>query len=120
MGIAYPSWTDTDMIRDAERHTALRELRLHMPLSCAPSTRPTPTPPAWHAQPNAAGWRCTRRPDYASPKPSAAPCPAVHQADTALTATGGFIGTIEYITPEQARGADGHTASDLFSLDVTL
>lgn len=87
VGIAYPSWTDTDMIRDAERHTALRELRLHMPLSCAPS---------------------------------AAPCPALHQADTALTATGGFIGTIEYITPEQARGAEGHTANDLFSLDVTL
>ncbi|MBR8638543.1 SDR family oxidoreductase [Streptomyces tuirus] len=31
VGIAYPSWTDTDMIRDADRYTALRELRAHMP-----------------------------------------------------------------------------------------
>ncbi|MFF4934303.1 SDR family NAD(P)-dependent oxidoreductase [Streptomyces griseofuscus] len=26
------------------------------PLACAPSTRPTPIPPAWHAQSNSAGW----------------------------------------------------------------
>ncbi|MGW0841752.1 SDR family oxidoreductase [Streptomyces sp. NPDC002787] len=31
VGIAYLGWTDTDMIRDAEHHTALRELRAHMP-----------------------------------------------------------------------------------------
>jgi len=31
VGIAYLSWTDTDMIRDANRNTALRELRAHMP-----------------------------------------------------------------------------------------
>jgi short-subunit dehydrogenase len=33
VGIAYPAWTDTDMIRDAERFTAMRELRTHMPPS---------------------------------------------------------------------------------------
>ncbi|XUM02168.1 SDR family oxidoreductase [Streptomyces venezuelae ATCC 10712] len=31
VGIAYLHWTDTDMIRDVERHTVLRELRQHMP-----------------------------------------------------------------------------------------
>ncbi|MFJ7249612.1 protein kinase [Kitasatospora sp. NPDC098652] len=45
---------------------------------------------------------------------------AVHQADTTLTATGAFIGSIEYIAPERARGVDGQAASDLFSLGVTL
>ncbi|MEU3509134.1 SDR family oxidoreductase [Streptomyces longwoodensis] len=31
VGIAYLNWTDTDMIRDADRYTVLRELRGHMP-----------------------------------------------------------------------------------------
>ncbi|MFD6284668.1 SDR family oxidoreductase [Streptomyces sp. NPDC060205] len=31
VGIAYLNWTDTDMIRDADRHAVLRELRGHMP-----------------------------------------------------------------------------------------
>ncbi|MFE8990444.1 SDR family oxidoreductase [Streptomyces collinus] len=31
VGIAYLSWTDTDMIRDADRYAVLRELRRHMP-----------------------------------------------------------------------------------------
>jgi short-subunit dehydrogenase len=31
VGIAYPTWTDTDMIREAERFTATHELRTHMP-----------------------------------------------------------------------------------------
>ncbi|MFE6618226.1 SDR family oxidoreductase [Streptomyces sp. NPDC057740] len=31
VGIAYLNWTDTDMIRDADRYTLLRELRTHMP-----------------------------------------------------------------------------------------
>ncbi|MFD9389387.1 SDR family oxidoreductase [Streptomyces sp. NPDC060000] len=31
VGIAYLSWTDTDMIRDADRHAVLRELRARMP-----------------------------------------------------------------------------------------
>ncbi|MBQ1093513.1 SDR family oxidoreductase [Streptomyces sp. B93] len=30
VGIAYLGWTDTDMIRDADRHPVLRELRRHM------------------------------------------------------------------------------------------
>jgi short-subunit dehydrogenase len=30
-GVAYPNWTDTDMIRDADRYAVLRELRAHMP-----------------------------------------------------------------------------------------
>ncbi|SEG91744.1 Serine/threonine protein kinase [Actinacidiphila yanglinensis] len=45
---------------------------------------------------------------------------ALHQADTALTVAGGFIGSIEYVAPERARGADGQGVSDLFSLGVTL
>ncbi|MEV5427959.1 SDR family oxidoreductase [Streptomyces sp. NPDC052701] len=32
VGIAYLNWVDTDMIRDADRHAVLRELRAHMPL----------------------------------------------------------------------------------------
>ncbi|MFR9787087.1 SDR family oxidoreductase [Streptomyces sp. MB22_4] len=31
VGVAYPAWTDTGMIRDAERFAALHELRVHMP-----------------------------------------------------------------------------------------
>ncbi|MEU6807795.1 SDR family oxidoreductase [Streptomyces sp. NPDC046831] len=31
VGIAYINWTDTDMIRDADRYPVLRELRGHMP-----------------------------------------------------------------------------------------
>ncbi|MEU0674741.1 SDR family oxidoreductase [Streptomyces sp. NPDC006172] len=31
VGIAYINWTDTDMIRDADRYAVLRELRAHMP-----------------------------------------------------------------------------------------
>jgi NAD(P)-dependent dehydrogenase (short-subunit alcohol dehydrogenase family) len=31
VGVAYPGWTDTDMIRDAEGFAALHELRVHMP-----------------------------------------------------------------------------------------
>ncbi|MET8168169.1 SDR family oxidoreductase [Streptomyces sp. NPDC005329] len=31
VGIAYLNWTDTDMIRDADRHAVLRELRAQMP-----------------------------------------------------------------------------------------
>ncbi|MFE5813084.1 SDR family oxidoreductase [Streptomyces sp. NPDC056479] len=31
VGIAYLNWTDTDMIRDADEYTALRELRAQMP-----------------------------------------------------------------------------------------
>lgn len=45
---------------------------------------------------------------------------AIHRADTALTETGQFIGSIEYIAPERARGTDGLPASDLFSVGATL
>ncbi|WP_328908767.1 SDR family oxidoreductase [Streptomyces sp. NBC_00234] len=31
VGTAYLNWTDTDMIRDADQHPVLRELRAHMP-----------------------------------------------------------------------------------------
>ncbi|MGW3864257.1 SDR family oxidoreductase [Streptomyces sp. NPDC005047] len=31
VGIAYINWTDTDMVRDADAHAVLRELRGHMP-----------------------------------------------------------------------------------------
>ncbi|MFF0427951.1 SDR family oxidoreductase [Streptomyces sp. NPDC004520] len=39
VGVAYLHWTDTDMVRDVERHTVLRELRGHMP---APARRVYP------------------------------------------------------------------------------
>ncbi|MFF3485918.1 SDR family oxidoreductase [Streptomyces sp. NPDC002701] len=32
VGVAYLNWVDTDMIRDADEHAVLRELRGHMPL----------------------------------------------------------------------------------------
>ncbi|MFB7512670.1 SDR family oxidoreductase [Streptomyces sp. NPDC056144] len=39
VGVAYLHWTDTDMVRDVDRHTVLRELRGHMP---APARRVYP------------------------------------------------------------------------------
>ncbi|MFD8870196.1 serine/threonine-protein kinase [Streptomyces sp. NPDC059590] len=45
---------------------------------------------------------------------------AVHDADTALTATGGVIGSLEYIAPERIGHGDDSPAGDLFSLGVTL
>ncbi|MGW0608576.1 SDR family oxidoreductase [Streptomyces sp. NPDC002640] len=41
VGIGYLNWTDTDMIRDADRYPVLRELRGHMP---APARRIYPAP----------------------------------------------------------------------------
>jgi eukaryotic-like serine/threonine-protein kinase len=45
---------------------------------------------------------------------------AVQETDTALTATGSFIGSVEYIAPERARGGASGPESDLFSLGATL
>ncbi|WP_369205307.1 serine/threonine-protein kinase [Streptomyces sp. PU-14G] len=45
---------------------------------------------------------------------------AVHDTDTALTATGLLVGSAEYTAPERLRGTEGLPASDLFSLGVTL
>ncbi|NUR63812.1 MAG: serine/threonine protein kinase [Catenulispora sp.] len=45
---------------------------------------------------------------------------AMAQADTALTATGNVMGSMEYIAPERAEGRDGMPESDLFSLGATL
>ncbi|MFJ5230041.1 serine/threonine-protein kinase [Kitasatospora sp. NPDC088391] len=45
---------------------------------------------------------------------------AVQQDQTALTATGTFLGSIDYVAPERARGAADDPASDLFSLGATL
>ncbi|MBS2536698.1 protein kinase [Catenulispora sp. NF23] len=45
---------------------------------------------------------------------------AIGDTDTALTAAGTFLGSVEYIAPERARGTEGLAASDLFSLGVTL
>jgi protein kinase-like protein len=44
---------------------------------------------------------------------------SVHQADTALTSTGGVIGSAEYMAPERLNGVD-EAAGDLFSLGATL
>ncbi|MFB9905972.1 serine/threonine-protein kinase [Allokutzneria oryzae] len=45
---------------------------------------------------------------------------AVHHTDTALTATGMLIGSVEYMAPERLNGADGGAEGDLYSLGVTL
>jgi serine/threonine protein kinase len=45
---------------------------------------------------------------------------AVHETDTRLTATGGVIGSAEYMAPERLNGSGDHPAGDLFSLGVTL
>ncbi|MFI6149640.1 serine/threonine-protein kinase [Streptomyces sp. NPDC051109] len=45
---------------------------------------------------------------------------AVHEADTALTVTGGVLGSAEYMAPERLNGTEDEGAGDLFSLGVTL
>ncbi|MBE1534376.1 protein kinase domain-containing protein [Actinomadura algeriensis] len=45
---------------------------------------------------------------------------AVHETDTRLTATGGVIGSAEYMAPERLDGSGDHATGDLFSLGVTL
>lgn len=45
---------------------------------------------------------------------------AVARDDRSLTAPGTFIGTMNYLAPERARGLDGQGPSDLFSLGATL
>jgi serine/threonine protein kinase len=40
--------------------------------------------------------------------------------DTTLTAEGSIIGTAQYLSPEQARGGDVTTASDIYSLGLVL
>ncbi|MFF1343201.1 serine/threonine-protein kinase [Streptomyces sp. NPDC058290] len=45
---------------------------------------------------------------------------AVHKADTALTVTGGVVGSAEYMAPERLNGMEDQGAGDLFSLGVTL
>ncbi|MFF9914785.1 hypothetical protein [Streptomyces sp. NPDC013457] len=41
-GVAYLNWIDTDMVRDADQHAVLRELRAHMPPP-ARKIRPAPS-----------------------------------------------------------------------------
>ncbi len=45
---------------------------------------------------------------------------AIHDATTALTATGALIGSPEYIAPERIRGHEGNPSSDLWSLGMML
>ncbi|MCO5972558.1 serine/threonine-protein kinase [Actinoallomurus soli] len=45
---------------------------------------------------------------------------AVARNDRSLTAPGTFVGTMNYLAPERARGLDGQAPSDLFSLGATL
>ncbi|MFF7635233.1 protein kinase [Kitasatospora sp. NPDC008050] len=45
---------------------------------------------------------------------------AVQAEDTALTATGALIGSVEYMAPERIQGQDNGAAGDLFSLGVAL
>ncbi|MFE5589397.1 serine/threonine-protein kinase [Streptomyces sp. NPDC056549] len=45
---------------------------------------------------------------------------ARHETDTALTATGGVIGSVEYMAPERLQGSQDQATGDLFSLGVTL
>ncbi|MFI6940393.1 protein kinase [Streptomyces sp. NPDC050418] len=45
---------------------------------------------------------------------------AVHETDTRLTATGGVIGSAEYMAPERLNGSQDQASGDLFSLGATL
>ncbi|MBS2547320.1 serine/threonine protein kinase [Catenulispora sp. NL8] len=45
---------------------------------------------------------------------------ARRSGDTAMTSTGKFIGSLEYMAPERMRGTQEEPSSDLFSLGVTL
>ncbi|MFI9362834.1 serine/threonine-protein kinase [Kitasatospora sp. NPDC053057] len=45
---------------------------------------------------------------------------AVQQDQTALTASGAFIGSVDYLAPERAHGSAAAPAGDLFSLGATL
>ncbi|MER7669982.1 serine/threonine-protein kinase [Kitasatospora sp. NPDC096128] len=45
---------------------------------------------------------------------------AVQQDQTALTASGAFIGSVDYLAPERAHGSPAAPAGDLFSLGATL
>ncbi|MEV7027960.1 serine/threonine-protein kinase, partial [Kitasatospora sp. NPDC093558] len=45
---------------------------------------------------------------------------AVQQDQTALTASGMFIGSVDYLAPERAHGAPAAPPGDLFSLGATL
>ncbi|MEY9846444.1 serine/threonine-protein kinase [Streptacidiphilus sp. MAP5-3] len=45
---------------------------------------------------------------------------AVQQDQTALTASGVFIGSVDYLAPERAHGSPAGPAGDLFSLGATL
>ncbi|MEU8515861.1 serine/threonine-protein kinase [Kitasatospora sp. NPDC048722] len=45
---------------------------------------------------------------------------AVQQDQTALTASGMFIGSVDYLAPERAHGSPAAAAGDLFSLGATL
>ncbi len=73
VGVAYPHWTDTDVIRDADRHTVLRELRGHLPAGC---TRWTGSRPGSPAGSTAAPLPPTRRRGSGSPRPDAPSSPS--------------------------------------------
>ncbi|MFI0901034.1 serine/threonine-protein kinase [Streptomyces sp. NPDC020983] len=45
---------------------------------------------------------------------------AVQQDQTALTASGVFLGSVDYVAPERAQGAPADPSADLFSLGATL
>ncbi|GAB2840741.1 hypothetical protein GCM10027176_50720 [Actinoallomurus bryophytorum] len=45
---------------------------------------------------------------------------AVGQTDSAMTAAGAVIGSMEYLAPERLQGRNGNVTSDLFSLGATL
>ncbi|GAA1967479.1 serine/threonine-protein kinase [Catenulispora subtropica] len=45
---------------------------------------------------------------------------AVLTSDTRLTTAGQFIGSVEYVAPERAKGEESRPAADMFSLGATL
>ena len=45
---------------------------------------------------------------------------ALAGAPSSLTATGGIVGSPEYLAPERVRGAPDHPSADLWSLGITL
>lgn len=71
VGVAYLHWTDTDMVRDVDRHAVLRELRGHMP---APARRvyPVERVASWLVRGGGAAPRLGLRPAVAPARPGRA------------------------------------------------
>ena len=48
VGVAYLSWTDTDMVRGADENPALRQMRAGLPFPASRTVPPEPWPTPWY------------------------------------------------------------------------